>query len=155
MHPGQAVYNPRTLLRLRDIAGPALAVNMDPSHLFYQGMDPLVVVRALGELIVHTHVKDAQINQGEMALNGGLETLPVPRATERSWNYRTLGYGHSAGWWCDFVSALRIMGYDGVLSIEHEDVLMSVREGIEKSVEFLQPIVLRTMPEESAPWLEG
>ncbi len=149
MHPGQAVYNTRTLLRLRAIVGPHLGANLDPSHLFWQGMDPLVVVRALGANgVFHVHAKDTQIDPQEMALNGGLETRPTARAGERSWAYRTVGYGHAATWWRDFVSALRRMGYDGVLSIEHEDRLMGSREGIVKSVEFLKPIVLKTTAEE-------
>ncbi len=145
MHPGQAVYNTRTLRRLRHIAGPAVGANLDPSHLFYQGMDPLVVIRALGsDFIFHVHAKDTRLDPQEMALNGGLDTRPMDQPGVRSWDYRTVGYGHDAGWWRDFVSVLRIAGYDGVLSIEHEDRLMSPEEGIHKSITFLQPIVLRT-----------
>ena len=151
MHPGQSVYNTRTLLRLRKIAGgtPVLGANFDPSHLFFQNMDPLVVVNALGHGgIVHVHAKDTRINQTEMALNGSLDTRPMGTPGERSWEYVTLGFGHDAGFWRDFVAVLRISGYDGVLSVEHEDPLMSSREGIRKSVSFLQPIVLRTIGEQ-------
>ena len=148
MHPGQAAYNTRTLLRLREIAGPCLGANLDPSHLFWQGMDPLVVMRALGKNgVFHVHAKDTKIDPQEMALNGGLETRPAAMAGQRSWAFRAVGYGHGAEWWRDFVSTLRLMGYDGVLSIEHEDRLMGSREGILKSVEFLKPIVLRTTAE--------
>jgi len=154
MHPGQAVYNTRTLLRLRESVGPNLGANLDPSHLFYQGMDPLLVIRTLGEdFIFHVHAKDARLDPYEMALNGGIDMRPMYPVTERSWGYRTIGFGHGELWWRDFVSALRAVGYDGVLSIEHEDSLMSSREGIVKSVEFLKPIMLRTMPEDTAPWL--
>ena len=148
MHPGQAVYNTRTLQRLREIAGPAVGANLDPSHLFYQGMDPLVVVRALGEgFVFHVHAKDTRIDPQEMALNGGLDTRPTKGLPgTRSWDYRTVGYGHDAHWWRDFVTVLRLAGYDGVLSVEHEDRLMSPEEGILKSVAFLQPLVVRTMP---------
>jgi sugar phosphate isomerase/epimerase len=148
MHPGQAVYNTRTLLRLREIAGSNLGANFDPSHLFYQGMDPLVVIRALGEdFVFHVHAKDTRLDPQEMALNGGLDTRPMDKPGERGWVYRTVGFGHDARWWRDFVSTLRLVGFDGVLSIEHEDRLMGAREGIRKSVDFLQPVVLRTLPD--------
>jgi sugar phosphate isomerase/epimerase len=154
MHPGQAVYNTRTLLRLREIAGPFVGANLDPSHLFYQGMDPIRVIRTLGEnFIFHVHAKDTRIDLYEMALSGGIDMRPMQLVNERSWAYRTLGFGHGEAWWRDFVSALRAVGYDGVLSIEHEDPLMSAREGIIKSVEFLKPILLRTMSEQKLPWL--
>ncbi|MGH2524411.1 MAG: sugar phosphate isomerase/epimerase family protein, partial [Anaerolineales bacterium] len=148
MHPGQSVYNTRTLLRLREIAGPGLGANLDPSHLFWQGMDPLVVVNALGKNgVFHVHAKDTRIDPQEMALNGGLETRPTSTASQRAWAFRTVGYGHGEAWWRDFVSTLRLMGYDGVLSIEHEDRLMGSREGIVKSIGFLKPIVLKTTAE--------
>ena len=148
LHPGQSAYNTRTMLRLRAIAGPSVGVNLDPSHFFYQGMDPLIVIPALGEgFIFHVHAKDTRINPSEMALNGGLDMRPMDLVAERSWAYRTLGYGHGEAWWRDFVSALRLAGYDGALSIEHEDPVMSASEGIIKSVQFLEPLILRTMPE--------
>jgi sugar phosphate isomerase/epimerase len=145
LHPGQAVYNALTLRRLREIAGSNVGANLDPGHLFYLGMDPLLLIRTLGEgFIFHVHAKDARINPFEMAINGGLDMRPMAAVTERSWGYRTVGYGHGELWWREFVSDLRAVGYDGVLSVEHEDSMMSVREGIIKSVEFLRPIVLLT-----------
>jgi sugar phosphate isomerase/epimerase len=148
MHPGQSVYNTRGLQRLREIAGPNLGANLDPSHLFWQGMDPLVVVRALGKGgVFHVHAKDTRLDPQEMALNGGLDLRPTSEVAARAWSFRTVGYGHDAGWWRDFVSELRRQGYDGVLSIEHEDRLMGSREGILKSVEFLRPVVLQTTAE--------
>ena len=148
IHTGMAVYNTYTMLRLREIAGPNLGANLDPSHLPPQGMDPLAVIRALGEnLIFHVHAKDSRIDPREMAVNGGLDTRPVGEVGVRSWDYRTVGFGHDAGWWRDFVSLLRVVGYNGVLSIEHEDMLMGAHEGIRKSIEFLEPILLRTSSE--------
>ena len=147
MCPGQAVYNTSTLMRLREIVGSNVGANFDPSHLFFQGIDPIRVVLTLGEnFIYHVHAKDAYLNPEKMALNGGLETRPLNRLTERAWGYRTLGHGHGETWWCQFVSALRMVGYDGPLSIEHEDPLMSAEEGIIKSVRFLEPVVMKTMP---------
>ena len=148
MHPGQAVYNTRSLLRLREIAGPdVLGANLDPSHLFFQNMDPAVVIRALGpNSVFHVHAKDTRIDPQEMALNGSLDTRPMGKPGLRSWEYVTLGYGHGESFWRSFVSALRLVGFDGVLSIEHEDPLISAQEGIRKSVAFLQPILLRSAP---------
>ena len=154
MHPGQVVFNTRTLLQLRDIVGPHLGANLDPSHLFYQGMDPHLVVRHLGkDSVFHVHAKDTRVDPYETALTGGLDMRPMEAVTERSWAYRTLGFGHDELWWRQFISALREVGYDGALSIEHEDPVMSAKEGIEKSIEFLQPLVLRTQPEEHPPWM--
>ncbi len=151
MHPGQTVYNTRSLLRLRELAGPNVGANLDPSHLFWQGMDPLLVVRTLGPgCIFHVHAKDTKIDPYETALNGGLESRRWERGLRRAWEFRTVGFGHGEDWWRNFVSALRDVGYDGVLSIEHEDRLMGSREGIIKSVEFLKPIVMRTQAED---WL--
>ena len=132
---------------MREIAGPNLGANLDPSHLFYQGMDPILVIRTLGkDFVFHVHAKDTRLDLHEMALNGGIDLRGFDQVAERSWVYRTLGFGHGEVWWRDFVSALRIVSYDGVLSIEHEDLLMSPQEGISKSAEFLKPIVPRTMP---------
>jgi sugar phosphate isomerase/epimerase len=148
IHPGQVVYNTYTFLRLREIVGHHLGVNLDPSQLFFQGMDPLVVVRSLGKnLVFHVHAKDTRVDPLEMALNGGFDTRTMEIPGSRSWDYRTVGYGHDARWWRDYVSVLQIIGYNGVLSIEHEDRLMGAHEGIRKSVDFLKPIILRTPPE--------
>jgi sugar phosphate isomerase/epimerase len=146
MHPGQAVYNTRTLQRLRRICGEeVVGANLDPSHFFFQDMDPLVVVRALGAgAVFHVHAKDTRINTQEMALNGSLDTRPMSEPGVRSWEYVTLGFGHDEFFWRSFLSTLKMMGYDGVLSIEHEDRLMSPREGIQKSIALLSGLVLRT-----------
>ena len=146
MHPGQAVYNTRTLQRLRQICGEeVVGANLDPSHFFFQDMDPLVVVRALGTgAVFHVHAKDTRINPQEMALNGSLDTRPMTEPGVRSWEYVTLGYGHDEFFWRSFLSTLKMMGYDGVLSIEHEDRLMSPRDGIQKSVTLLSVLILRT-----------
>ena len=145
MFPGQAVYNTCTLQRLREVAGPTVGANFDPSHLFFQGMDPIRVVRVLGEgFIFNVHAKDTYVDPDEMAVNGGIDTRSLDRIADRAWGYRTLGHGHGATWWRQFVSALRFAGYDGPLTIEHEDPLMSPEEGIVRSVDFLMPVVMRT-----------
>jgi len=142
MHPGFAVYNPETCLRLRRAVGPAIGANFDPSHLFWQGIDPAVAIRALAGAIYHFHAKDTKIDPTNTAANGVLDTKPFTDETNRSWLFRTVGYGHGQQVWRDILSALRLAGYDGVISIEHEDSLMSVPEGLRRAVEFLKESIL-------------
>jgi sugar phosphate isomerase/epimerase len=147
MHQGMSVYNTETLLRIRGECGGNLGANLDPSHLFWQGMDPLAVTRKLGgRIIYHTHAKDTRIDPANAALNGTLDTKSYGDVLQRSWVFRTVGYGHGADWWRDFISNLRMVGYDGVLSIEHEDGLMSVGEGFTKGVEFLRALLIKEQP---------
>jgi sugar phosphate isomerase/epimerase len=149
-HPGFLVYNPETALRLREAAGPEIGVNFDPSHFVWQGIDPLLAIRELGNAgaIFHVHAKDVYVDPHNRARNGVLDTKHYSRFGERSWSFRSVGYGQGEKFWRDFVSALRIVGYDGVLSIEHEDGLASVEEGLSKAVEVLRAAVLRESPAE-------
>lgn len=146
MHPGFVVYNPETLLRLRAIAGPAIGCNFDPSHLFWQNIDPIDAIRLLGDAIYHVHAKDAQLYRHNLSLTGVLDTKSYTQVQDRSWLFRTCGYGHGSEWWREFVSALRMYGYDYVLSIEHEDSLMSAEEGLSKSAALLNEIVMHEKP---------
>jgi sugar phosphate isomerase/epimerase len=149
-HPGFIVYNPETALRLREAAGPEIGVNLDPSHFVWQGIDPVAAVRALGQAgaIFHVHAKDVYLDRANISVNGVLDTKRYSRLPERSWSFRSVGYGQDEKFWRDFVSALRVAGYDGVLSIEHEDALASVDEGLGKAVEVLQRVLLREPPSE-------
>ena len=142
MHPGFVVYNPETLLRLRQAVGPVIGANFDPSHLFWQGIDPCAAVRALRGAIWHCHAKDTAVHEWNSTVNGTLDTKHYRDELNRAWIFRTVGYGHSRQFWCDFVSTLRMTGYDGVLSMEHEDSLMTPREGLEKGVALLKDILL-------------
>jgi sugar phosphate isomerase/epimerase len=142
MHPGFVAYNPETLLKLRKAAGPEIGANFDPSHLFWQGIDPCAAVRELQGAIWHVHAKDLGIHEWNSKRNGVLDTKHYSDEANRSWIFRTVGYGNPRRVWCDFISALRMAGYDGSLSIEHEDSLMTAREGLEKGIRFLQSIVL-------------
>ncbi len=150
MHPGFVVYSPETLLKLRAITGPTVGCNFDPSHLFWQGIDPIAAVRIVGDAIFHVHAKDTQIYSRNLPLTGVLDTKPYTAERERSWIFRTCGYGHGSEWWREFVSTLRMYGYDYVLSIEHEDSLMSAEEGLTKSAAFLNEIIMREQP--GAAW---
>jgi sugar phosphate isomerase/epimerase len=150
MHPGFVVYSPETMLRLRDIAGPAVGCNYDPSHMFWQGIDPIAAIRILGDAIFHVHAKDTQMYPVNLPRTGVLDTKPYTDERNRSWIFRTCGYGHGAEWWKEFVSTLRMFGYDNVLSIEHEDSLMSPEEGLTKAARFLRELVIEQQP--TAPW---
>jgi sugar phosphate isomerase/epimerase len=145
MHPGFVVYNPETLLRLRAAAGDRVGANFDPSHLVWQGIDPVEAVGELGRAgaIFHAHAKDTYVDPANVRRNGVLDTKPYSRVADRAWTFRTVGYGHGESMWRALVSALRVAGYDGVLSIEHEDVLASRDEGLEKAVALLRGVILR------------
>ncbi|HOZ49389.1 MAG TPA: sugar phosphate isomerase/epimerase [Candidatus Hydrogenedentes bacterium] len=142
MHPGFVVYNTETLLKIRKACGNSLGANFDPSHLFWQGMDPIACVRKLGKAIYHVHAKDSRVDPFNTAVNGVLDTKHYGDEINRSWIFRTVGYGHGREWWNDFVSTLRLVGYDGVISIEHEDSLMSNMEGLSKAVALLKQALL-------------
>jgi sugar phosphate isomerase/epimerase len=150
MHPGFVVYSPETLLKLRSIAGPNVGCNYDPSHMFWQNIDPIGAIRILGDAIFHVHAKDTQLYSANLVKTGVLDTKPYTDERNRSWIFRTCGYGHGAEWWKEFVSTLRMFGYDDVLSIEHEDSLLSPEEGLTKAARFLQEIVIQEQP--AAAW---
>lgn len=142
MHPGFCVYNPETLLRLRDAVGDIIGANFDPSHLFWQGIEPVAAIGALKGAIYHFHAKDTKINRRNTEVNGVLDTKSYSDISNRSWVFRTVGYGHSKSEWNDIISALKLAGYDGTVSIEHEDGLMSSREGLEKAVSLLKDAII-------------
>ena len=151
MHPGFVVYNPETLLKLRKAVGPIIGANFDPSHLFWQGIDPCAAVRALRGAIWHVHAKDTAVHEWNSRVNGVLDTKHYADELNRAWIFRTVGYGNPRHFWCDFVSALRMVGYDGVLSMEHEDSLMTAKEGLEKGLQFVRSIMLRE-PKGEVTW---
>jgi sugar phosphate isomerase/epimerase len=148
MHPGMLVYNVATLLRLREAVGPTLGCNFDPSHLWWNGADPAAAIRKLGDAIVHVHGKDVYSDMANVAVNGCNDARPYGRIAERSWTFRSIGYGHDAKAWKDIMTALRLVGYDYVVSIEHEDALMSSDEGFAKAVSVLKEAVMTQAPGE-------
>jgi len=150
MHPGFCVYNPETLLKLRNaVDGKTIGANFDPSHLFWQGIDPVKAIRDLADAIHHFHAKDVRIDEYNTAANGVLDTKHYGDEISRSWVFRSVGYGHNMQVWRDMISALRLVGYDYVMSIEHEDSLMTPKEGLEKAIYFLkQAIIFQSKPTE-------
>jgi sugar phosphate isomerase/epimerase len=140
-HGHQLVYNTETLLKLRDAVGEMVGVNFDPSHALWMGGDPLRAIRRLRGAIYHVHAKDTRIDPDNTEINTLLETKPNEQVTQRSWNYVTLGYGHSELWWRDFAIQLKQNGYDDVLSIEHEDFSLPPVDGVRKSIELLRNVI--------------
>ncbi|MER3496198.1 MAG: xylose isomerase [Armatimonadota bacterium] len=144
MHPGFLCYNNATLLRLRAEAGARIGANFDPSHLWWQGIDPIAAVLEIARegALFHVHAKDTRIDLYNAARNGTLDTRSYGDILERSWVFRSVGYGHGIEFWKEFCSTLRTVGYDHVLSIEHEDGLMSPAEGLRKAIEVLRQAVI-------------
>jgi sugar phosphate isomerase/epimerase len=151
-HPGFCVYNPETLLRLRAACGPSLGANLDPSHFFWQNIDPIEAARVFGEAgcLFHVHGKDTGIDPHNTRINGTLDAKSYGDLNARSWVFRTCGYGHGDEFWKPFISMLKRVGYDGVVSIEHEDAYMSVQEGFEKAVAYLRGVLIKEQP--GAAW---
>ncbi|MEG1887775.1 MAG: sugar phosphate isomerase/epimerase [Oscillospiraceae bacterium] len=144
-HPGFCVYNTETVLRLRAAVGPEIGANLDPSHLVWQGMDPVAVIKKLGEnnAIFHFHAKDTKIDKYNVAVNGVLDNKSYSDVAHRSWSFRSVGYGNDMLYWKDIISQLKLVGYDYAISIEHEDAIMSQNEGLTKAVDFLQGLIIK------------
>jgi sugar phosphate isomerase/epimerase len=145
LHGGFSVHTPATLLRLREAAGEVIGANLDPSHLWWQGIDPVQAIRILGRAnaIHHFHAKDTTLEQNNVNKYGITDMQSYANVFDRAWQFRTVGYGHSVKDWADIISALRLVGYDYVVSIEHEDGLMSIEEGFTKAVANLQQVLIR------------
>jgi sugar phosphate isomerase/epimerase len=144
LHPGFCVYNTKTLLKLRAAVGPEIGANFDPSHLIWQQMDPCTCIRELGKAgaLFHFHAKDTKMDEANTKLNGVLDTGNYGHERDRSWIFRSVGYGHGEEYWRAIVSELRMAGYDYVLSIEHEDSLMSEQEGLSKAISCLKDVLM-------------
>jgi sugar phosphate isomerase/epimerase len=148
MHPGMIIYNVETMLRMREACGPAMGCNFDPSHLFWNGVDPVAAIRKLGDAIVHVHAKDCYVDPFNISVNGCNDHKKYTDILHRSWTFRTIGYGHDLKVWKDIVSALRMIGYDHAISLEHEDGMMSFDEGVEKGLAALREVVTVQNPGE-------
>ncbi|SNR55710.1 sugar phosphate isomerase/epimerase family protein [Halorubrum vacuolatum] len=155
MHPNMLVYEPTGLVKLREATNERVGANFDPSHLYWQGIDATEAIRYLGDhdAIHHVHAKDTKVYDANARVKGVLDTAAYTEEPDRSWLFRSIGYGHDEAHWKDLVSTLRMVGYEGALSIEHEDSLTSSREGLEKAVDVLQRAVFETQPGE-AYWAE-
>ncbi len=141
LHPLHLVYNVTTLRRLREAVGPIIGANVDPSHLFWQQMDPIAVIDALGPAVYHVHLKDTEIVADEVALAGVLDQRPFDDPARRAWVFRTVGSVHGADYWSRFLDALERVGYDDVVSIENEDASVTPQEGVELAARFMRPLL--------------
>lgn len=140
------------MLRIRDAVGDVLGANFDPSHLIWQGIEPAAAIRKLGDSIYHVHAKDTKLDKYNIAADGVLDTKHYGDEIHRSWVFRSVGYGNDEQYWRDLVSNLRLVGYDRVLSIEHEDSLMSIDEGLKKAIDFLRPSVINDPKPTTMSW---
>lgn len=145
LHGGFSVHSPATLLRLREAVGEVIGANFDPSHMWWQGIDPVAAIKILGRenAIHHFHAKDTAIDPEHVNMYGLTDMQPFENLETRAWQFRTVGFGHSLKEWADILSALRLVGYDYVVSIEHEDALLSIEEGFQKAVHNLQQVLPR------------
>jgi sugar phosphate isomerase/epimerase len=142
MHPNFVVYNPRTLLRLREAVGEEIGANCDLSHLFWQQCDAVEVIRFLGKqgAIYHAHMKDTAFFPQNVARYGVLNFASSANDLKGSEFFRAVGYGHSASQWKDIIAAYMEVGYDGMLSIENEDPLLSGEIGVQRSLAVLKNV---------------
>ena len=143
MHPNFCVYNPRTLLRLREAVGEEIGANCDLSHLFWQQCDAVEVIHMLGKqnCIFHAHMKDTVFYQNNIdrfgVLNFAFETKDLPMASE---TFRAVGYGHGASLWKDVIRAYMDVGYQGILSVENEDPILPGEVGVERALYVLKNV---------------
>ncbi|MDT2806139.1 sugar phosphate isomerase/epimerase [Vagococcus lutrae] len=150
LHGGFLCHTPYTMLKLREATGPAIGCNLDPSHLWWQGIDPVGAIKILGKAgaIHHFHAKDTYLDQDNINMYGLTDMQPYGDVQTRSWTFRSVGCGHSLDEWSNIISALRLYGYDYVLSIEHEDPIMSIDEGFTRAVTNLRSIMIHEQPTE-------
>lgn len=152
MHPGFCVYNPETLLKLRAAVGDIIGANFDPSHLIWQGIDPVFAIKNLSTAIFHFHAKDTKIDRYNTAANGVLDTKHYTDELARSWIFRTVGYGSDTAIWKDMMSALSAASYPFAVSIEHEDSLMTAEEGLVKAIKFMKDVMITEKKPSSISW---
>ncbi|MFJ7830785.1 sugar phosphate isomerase/epimerase family protein [Peribacillus sp. NPDC046944] len=148
LHGGFLVHTPYTLLKLREATSNAIGANLDPSHLWWQGIEPVGAIKILGKAgaIYHFHAKDTYLDQDNINMYGLTDMQPYGNIQTRAWNFRSVGCGHSLQEWSDMMSALRTYGYDYVVSIEHEDPLMSIEEGFQRAVTNLKTVLINESP---------
>ncbi len=143
LHPLHLVYNVPTLQRMREAVGPVIGANVDPSHMFWQQMNPVAVIAALGPAVHHVHLKDTQLVPDQVAIAGVLDQRPFADPTQRAWVFRTVGRAHDRAFWTAFIGALRTARYDDVLSIENEDRSQPPEEGVREAAAFITPLLSR------------
>ncbi|ULG74381.1 sugar phosphate isomerase/epimerase family protein [Macrococcus brunensis] len=148
LHGGFLVHSPYTLLKLREATNEFIGANLDPSHMWWQGIDPVAAIKILGKenAIHHFHAKDTYLDQDNINMYGLLDMQPYGDVKTRSWTFRSVGCGHDMTEWTQMMSALRTYNYDYIVSIEHEDPLMSIEEGFQTAVRNLKQVIIKETP---------
>ncbi|WP_042391745.1 sugar phosphate isomerase/epimerase family protein [Streptacidiphilus carbonis] len=157
MHPHNLVYNPGTMERLATaINATHVGAELDPSHLFWQGIDPVAAVEKLGSLVCNAAAKDTRINPearvygvlddrhervlpdepGAVSLGGRYTLSRWPKSA--SWDFVAVGRGHDIPFWTDFLRALHAVDPDMAVNIEHEDQELDQVEGLRLAAENLK-----------------
>lgn len=143
LHGGFLCHSPYTMLKLREATGKAIGCNFDPSHMWWQSIEPVAAIEILGEnnAIHHFHAKDILLNQENMNMHGMLDMQPYSDYETRAWSFRTVGFGHSLEDWKLIIDTLKHQGYNYSISIEHEDLLMSIDDGLNEAMSNLTKII--------------
>jgi sugar phosphate isomerase/epimerase len=141
-HPNEYVYNIETAHKSIELLDghKAWGFNFDPANIILQGIDPVIFVQELGDRIFHVHAKDGEIVEHNVKRSGIQPTGPWDRI-DRGFRFRIPGWGSVP--WKRVMTELALVGYDYVVSYEHEDVVMSREDGIEKTIEYLRPLIIK------------
>ena len=139
---GDMLHSPVAIKRLHDEIGSVVACNFDISHIWAQGMDPIVSLRYLGDLVQHIHIKDTLLQDNNLRLKGFTDSTYPTEPLERAYTFTIPGWGHDEKTWREVISTLRMIGYDDILSLEMESEYMNIQEGLEKAVAFLKPMII-------------
>ncbi|PRY04979.1 sugar phosphate isomerase/epimerase family protein [Kineococcus rhizosphaerae] len=145
LHPQNVVFNSADVHKLIDLTGATnVGVELDASHLFWQQMDPVAVVRHLGELVFHAAAKDVRVNRSRAELNGVLdnngffgEVWGNGWPKQASWDFVALGKGHDVAYWTEFLRALHEVDPEMMVNIEHEDNELGSEEGVSVAAKVL------------------
>jgi sugar phosphate isomerase/epimerase len=155
LHPQNVVFNPATMRELIErTSATNVGVELDASHLFWQQMDPVAVVKDLGPLVFHAAAKDIRVNP-HVAINGVLDNsfrkLREDESrthlggdewanewpTNSSWDFVAVGIGHPAEYWAEFLKACNDVDPNIWVNIEHEDTSLGREEGLAIACETL------------------
>lgn len=146
VHPQEQAYNIETAEKtIEAIDGrKEFGFNLDPSHFVWQGLDPVIFIKKFGDRIYHFHAKDGEVVKENLPLAGTTSTGDW-RRPGRGFRFRVVGWGQVE--WKRIITALSEVGYDYVLSYEHEDPVMSREDGCEKAIQFLRPLLMKPLKE--------
>jgi len=141
-HPQELVYNIETASEAVKVVGgrKEFGFNFDPSHLLWQLIDPVLFIKNFGDRIFHFHLKDAELVEENLAYSGATPHGSYFRPS-RGFRFRVPGWGQVP--WRRIITALSEVGYDYVLSYEHEDPVMSQDDGAEKAISFIRPLLIK------------